>query len=180
MPRHLAVTPHLPVAELERRYRAARDPVERTHWQVIWLVAGGRTCAEVAAVVGYSVEWVRKLIGRWNADGPAALTDRRHRNPGGTPLLGPGLRAELRTALDGRAPDGGLWTGPKVAAWMSARLDRPIRPQRGWEAVRQLGFTLQRPRPRATQADPVAQRAFTKGGSKARSTGSGKRIPTRP
>jgi transposase len=179
MPRHLAVAPHLTVPELERRYRAARDPVERTHWQVVWLVAGGRTCAAVAAVVGYSVEWVRKLIGRWNAAGPAALTDRRHRNPGGTPLLNPALRDELRRALGGPAPDGGLWTGPKAARWMSARLGRRIRPQRGWEAVRRLGFTLQRPRPRATQADPAAQRAL-KGGSEARSTASGPPIPAQP
>lgn len=178
MPRHLTVTPHLTVAELEHRYRATRDPVERTHWQAVWLVAGGRTCAEVAAVVGYSVEWVRKLIGRWNAAGPAAMADRRHRNPGGTPLLSVAQRDELRAALEGPAPGGGLWTGPEVARWMSARLGRPVAPQRGWEALRRLGFTLQRPRPRATQADPAAQAAF-KGGSEARSTGSRRPIPAR-
>src|SRR3954451_25103043 len=29
--------------------------------------------------------------------------------------------------------DGGLWTGPKVATWMAARLGRQVRPQRGWD-----------------------------------------------
>jgi transposase len=180
VPRRLAIAPHLTVAELEHRYRSARAPVERTHWQVIWLAAGGRACAEVAVVVGYSVEWVRKLIGRWNADGPAALADRRHRNPGGTPLLSPMLHDELRRAPDGPAPDGGLWTGPKVAMWMEGRLGRPVGAQRGWEASRRLGFTPQRPRPRAAQADAAAQRAFIKRGSKARSTVFGGRIPRQP
>ena len=180
MPRHLTVVPHLTIPELERRYRSARDPVERTHWQVVWLVGGGRTCAEVAAVVGYSVEWVRKLIGRWNAAGPAALSDRRHRNPGGTPLLNPALRDELRRALAGPAPDGGLWTGPKVADWIGARVGRRVGAQRGWEYLCRLGFRPLRPRPREVRADPAAQRAFQKGGSNARSTGSIGRIPPRP
>lgn len=180
MPRRLAVAPHLTIPDLEHRYRSARDPVERTHWHVVWLAAGGRPCAEVAAVVGYSVEWVRKLIGRWNADGPAALIDRRRGNPGGTPLLTAAQQDELRAALGGPAPDGGLWTGPKVAAWIGARLGRAVGAQRGWDYLRKLGFSLQRPRPREARADPAAQAAFVKGGSKARSTVSGAPTPPRP
>src|SRR5829696_10026556 len=51
MPRHATVADHLSEGELARRYRTARDPVERTHWQAPWLVAGGRTCAETASIV---------------------------------------------------------------------------------------------------------------------------------
>lgn len=180
MPRHLAVAPHLTLVELEHRYRAARDPVERTHWQVVWLVAGGRTCGDVAAVVGDPVDWVRKLVGQWNAGGPAALTDHRRTNPGGTPLLTQAQQEELRTALGGPAPDGGLWTGRKVATWIGERLGRPVGAQRGWEYLRTLGFTPQRPRPREARADPAAHAAFTNGGSNARSTVSAAPIPPRP
>lgn len=93
---------------------------------------------------------------------------RRQRNRGRTPLLTPALREHLRTALAGPAPDGGLWTG-KVAACMAEHLVPPVGEVRGWEAMRALGFTPQRPRPRATTADPDAQAAFKKEGSNARS-----------
>jgi transposase len=161
----LTVEPHLPPEELERRYRAAADPIERTHWQIVWLVAAGRGCARAAEVVGYSVDWVREVVRRYNADGPAGLGDRRRANPGGAPLLDAAGRAALAEALAGPAPDGGLWSGAAVARWLGERLGRAVAPQRGWEWLRRLGYAPRRPRPRHAQADPAAQEAFKKGGS---------------
>lgn len=180
MPRLLVVVPHLAPEELERRYRACRDPVERSHWHMVWLVAVGHRVPEVATLTGYSVKWVRTILGRDNADGPSGLTDRRHANPGQPPLLTPALRGELRQALAAPPSDGGLWTGRKVAAWMAAHLGRPVGEPRGWEAMRVLGFTPQRPRPTAVHADPAAQDAFKKGGSARPSRPSGPPIPGRP
>ena len=177
MPRRLPVPPHLPAADLEARYRRARDPVERSHWQIVWLLATGRPTAEVAAVTGYSVPWVRRVARRYAEGGPAALGDRRRANPGAPPLLDPARQAALRAALAGPAPDGGLWTGRKVAAWMARELGRPVGEQRGWEWLRRLGFTPQRPRPRQARADPAAQAAFKGGAARPRSTPS--RRPTR-
>lgn len=178
MPRYTVVAPHLPVAELAQRYRGAHDSVERGHWHIVWLGAQGRRVPEVATVVGYTANWVRTVIRRYNAQGPDGLIDHRQTNPGAPPLLTPAVRETLREALMGLAPDGGLWTGRQVARWMSERLGRPVGEVRGWEAMRALGFTPQRPRPRATTADPVAQTAFKKGGCNARSTPSAP--PTRP
>ena len=169
MPRRLGLAPHLPTDELERRYRRARDPVERSHYQIVWLLASTRPTAEVAATTGYSVDWVRELAHRYNAGGPAGLGDRRHGNPGAAPLLDAAGQDALRAALAGPAPDGGLWTGRKVAGWIAARVGRPVPPQRGWEYLRRLGHTPQRPRPRHEQADPAAQAAFKKGASPRRS-----------
>jgi transposase len=170
MARPLIVPPHLPVAELERRYRRARDPVARSHWQIVWLLAGGAASAEAARVTGYSVNWVREVARRYREGGPAGLGDRRHTNPGGAPLLSPAQQAELRAALAGPAPDGGRWTCRKVAAWIGARAGRPVAEARGWEYLRRLGFSPQRPRPRATRADAAAQAAFKGGASRPRST----------
>src|SRR5687768_2705443 len=113
MPRRLTVPSHLPPAELEARYRRARDPVARSHWQIVWLLAAGRPTAEVAAVTGYSVPGVRRIARRYREGGPGTLGDRRHANPGAPPLLAPAQQERLRAALGGPAPDGGLWTGRK-------------------------------------------------------------------
>jgi transposase len=161
--------PHLTLDELEQRYRRSKDPVARSHWQILWLLSSGTPTAEVARVSCYSVNWVREIARRYREEGPAGIGDRRHGNPGAAPLLATTQQEALRRALGGPAPGGGLWTGRSVAAWMSAALGRPVSPQRGWEWLRRLGFTPQRPRPRETRADPEAQAAFKKGGSPPRS-----------
>ena len=56
------VAAHLSADELARRYRAARDPVERSRWQMIWLLISGRPLREVAAVTGYSTRWIREMV----------------------------------------------------------------------------------------------------------------------
>ena len=164
MARRMAIAPHMTVAELEQRYRQAGDPVARSHWQIVWLLAGGLPTTEVARVTGYSVRWVQEIARRYRA-GPEAVGDRRHRNPGAAPLLNEDQQAQLRAALAGPAPDGGIWSCRQVAAWIGAQVGRSVDPARGWEWMRRLGFTPQRPRPRATRADPMAQEAFKKGGS---------------
>ena len=162
--RRLEIPPHLTVTELEQQYRGAHDPVARSQWQIRWLLASGQPTAMVAQSTGYSANWIREVARRYREDGPAGLGDRRHTNPGQAPLLDAAQQAQLRQALAGPAPDGGLWTGRWVARWMSQTLGRPIHVQRGWEWMCRLGFRPQRPRPRATQADPEAQEAFKKGG----------------
>jgi transposase len=171
MARPLVIPPHLPVDDLERRYRGAADPVARSHWQIVWLLARGSPTAAVADATGYSETWVRAVAKRYRAGGPAALGDRRHANPGARPLLDAGQQEDLRAALAGPAPDGGLWTCRKVAAWIGDRLGRPVAEQRGWEWLRRLGFSPQRPRPREDRADPAAQAAFKRGGSPTPSPG---------
>jgi len=163
MARRLVIAPHMTVTELEQRYRGAGDPVARSQWQILWLLAGGRSTAEVARVTGYSVRWIQEIARRYRA-GPAAIGDQRHTNPGAAPLLNHVQQAQLRAALAGPAPDGGIWTCRSVARWMSQTLGRPVSEQRGWDWMRRLGFTPQRPRPRETRADPEAQAAFKKGG----------------
>jgi transposase len=164
MARKLTIAPHLPIEEVQQRYRAAEDPVARSHWQILWLLGQGLPTAEVARVTGYGVRWVQEVARRYRDGGPDAVGDRRHANPGAAPLLEAAQQAQLQAALAEPAPDGGLWTGRQVAGWMSQQLGRPVSPQRGWEWLRRLGFTPQRPRPRATRADPAAQDALKKGG----------------
>lgn len=165
MARALVIPAHLDVAELEQRYRRSEDPVARSQWQIVWLLAGGASTAAVARSTGYSVNWIREIARRYREDGAAGIGDRRHGNAGGAPLLDAVQQEQLRAALGGPPPDGGLWTCRKVAAWIGALIGRPVDPTRGWEWMRRLGFTPKRPRPRETRADPEVQTAFKKGGS---------------
>jgi hypothetical protein len=54
MPRRIRRAPHLSDDDLHDRSRRAGDPVERSHWHFLWLLAGGMTATAVAAVTGYA------------------------------------------------------------------------------------------------------------------------------
>ena len=99
---------HLPIEELEARHRAARDATEARHFQAIWLLAQGRTCLEVAAVLAFVPRWVEQLAARYNAFGPEALGDRRRRNGRAASLLTPDLLAALAVRVKAPPDDGGL------------------------------------------------------------------------
>lgn len=160
----LTLPPHRSSADITQRYRTCPDAVERLHWQIIWLLDQGHHVPAVAKQLGFTEDWVRTIVHRYIDEGPRGLRDRRRTNPGATPLVSGAVRAELKERLATPPEDGGLWTGPKVALWLSDRLERAISPQRAWEVLRALGFTLQRPRPTAVPADPGGQAGFKKGG----------------
>jgi transposase len=163
--KRLPVERHLTANGARAKYRACRHPIEKTRWHAIWLLLRTdpvRTPAQVAELVGLSVITTRDVLKRWNRHGPEGLTDGR-RNNGSEPKLDSGRRAELLGALKKRPPDGGLWTGPKVAAFVRTRWGIEVWPQTGWKWLRDLGFTLQVPRPsHPTAADPATQRRWKK------------------
>jgi len=160
MPKRLSVHASLGVDALATHDRRAQDPVARSHGQIVWLLAHGRPSAPVAAVTGDTVTWIRLLARRYTQQGPAGVDDRRRRNPGAGGLLAAAQRTALAAALTQPPPDGGVWTGPKAAAWMAATRGRRVHAQRGWDALRRLGWTANVPRPRHTKAAPIAQAAF--------------------
>jgi transposase len=173
------IVEHLPVTELERRYRAARDVTEARHTQAVWLLAQGRTVLDVAGVLAFTPRWVEELAARYNARGPEALGDRRRRNGRAASVLTPALLAALSERLRTPPEDGGRWTGPKVALWMARYLGAErVHPQRGWEALKRVRWSLQTPRPRHPRAATPEQRAEFRGGSKRRSPRRRRRTPS--
>ena len=143
------VADHLSVDDLEARLRSAQDPTATRHFQVIWLLARGHTIADVAAVTSFVPRWIEQLLARYNAHGPEALGDLRRRNGGVPSVLRPALLERLRARLAAPPPDGGLWSSRKVAAWMAGELGlSAILPQRGWEALKAINWSVQKPRPR--------------------------------
>ena len=157
----LPIVLHLPPERIAGRYRAGRDGLEKTHWQVLWLLTRPEpplTPAQAAAQVGLSAVWVRTLLKRWNAEGPGGLADRRKATNGGRSKLTTDQQIDLWDVLQHTPPDGGLWTGPKVAAYARDRWGVEVRPQTGWDWLRGLGFSLQVPRPSHPEAATPAER----------------------
>lgn len=158
--RPIKIVPHLRSSKIVYRFRSCRDPQEKMRWQVIWLMTRpgqARSAHAVSHLVGVSPEWAVEIVKRWNAHGPEGLRDGRHRN-GNKPLLNDRRRAALVTALQGPAPDGGLWTGPKVARYVEQQWNIRVNPATGWKWLKRLGFSLQVPRPSHPRSATPAQR----------------------
>jgi hypothetical protein len=161
MARRIHLHPHLSGEELERRYRSAKEPNERTWWQILWLLAQGRTATELSAVIGYRAYWIGQIAKRYNEQGPAGMRNRRHttsyRPP---PVLSPALQEELRGLLAEAAARNAHWTGHTVAAWMAERLGRPVSYRLGWSYLVRLQdrkHSPQVPRPHHASADAEQQ-----------------------
>jgi len=156
------MTEHMSVEEIERRYRAASEGVERSQWQIIWLLATGKTSREVESATGYSLTWIRNIAGRYNTQGMDGIGDKRHGNPGRAGNLSAEQDHALRTAFEAAQARGENWNGQQVAAWMSECLGHPVYMQRGYEWLTKHKLTPQVPRPSHREANPEDQQAFKK------------------
>jgi transposase len=126
-------------AEIAQRSTSASTAIERRRWQVIGMLADGAPLAEIEAATGYRPRTIREIAQRYRECGSAGLADRRQRSMGAAPILSEDQQRELRLVLSSGAPDGGVWTGPKVAHWIAARTGKRVHRQRGWEYLRRLG-----------------------------------------
>ena len=164
MGRHIQLQPHVSVDELEQRYRGAKEPHERTWWQILWLLSRGQTAKAVADSTGYSPYWIGQLARRYNEQGLEAMRNRQHTRPRPTPtLLSSAQIEELRQALAGPAPAGERWSGRVVGEWIAARVGRPVRYQTGWAYLQRLKARQRQPRPRHVAASQEEQEAFKRG-----------------
>jgi transposase len=160
MPHRIRLAPYLTDDELYDRNRRTHDPVERSHWHFLWLLADGMAATAVAAVTGYSAYWIGQIARRSSARGPDGVKDQRRLARPHRQLLTAAHHEELQAALSGQAPQHDRWNGRTVAVWIAQRLARPICRQVGWVYLRGWGARLCMLRPRHVQADPQAQEDF--------------------
>jgi Winged helix-turn helix len=99
MPKKLSLSQHLSTQELLNRYRNSGNVIEKSHYQVIWLLSTGKTPKQVAEMTSYSQTWVYQLINRYNHQGEKGLGDLRAFNQGKEPLLGDVQQAQLHQVL---------------------------------------------------------------------------------
>ena len=105
------VAEHLSLAELQAGYRTSGDAKLARHYQVIWLLAQGRSCAEVAQLTSLARRWVERLLVRTNQFGPSSLGDRRRGNGTQATVLTPAVLEVLRERL--KSPPRTAGSGPR-------------------------------------------------------------------
>ncbi len=173
-------TAQLSSVELEARYKAAADPISKSHFHAVWLLSSGYEVEEVAELLSFSPRWVRSLTKRYHEAGPEALGDQRVHNGTKPTILTPAALAALRERIKTPPDDGGLWTGPKIARWLAGFHGlKAVHDQRGWDAFIAIGYSIQQPRPRHPAAATEQDRAALKKNSRARRPRNGASIQAR-
>jgi transposase len=160
----VAVAGHLSLEGLEQGYRTARDGTTARHFEVIRLMAKGHSTADVSELAGFGIRWIEELVVRYNSLGPGSLGDLRRHNGKPASLLTAPVLAALRLRLDQPPDDGGVWTSKKAAAFIAAFHGlSSCSAQRGWEALKAIGWSIQVPRPKNPQGATEEERqAFKK------------------
>jgi transposase len=109
-----------------------------------------RSADQAARLVGFSGNWARALVRRYNAQGADGLADRRA-TAGRKPKPSADRRAELVAALQ-PPPDGGLGSGPKLRRYVGDRYGVALGHTAAWNYLKAPGFRLKVPRPRHPEA----------------------------
>lgn len=159
MARRIELKPHLTSEELRARYRSCQRPQEKARWHALYLISRGAVAADAARRVGRASSWITALARRYNREGASAVIRKQPSKPSHRAKVGHKLGKELDQALRAPAPDGGLWTAPKVAAWITEKTGQGVHQTTAWRAMRRLGFSLQVPRPANKRRASVEEQA---------------------
>jgi len=165
MPKKVHLEAHLSAQQLKQGYRDASDRVESRRWHLLWMVATGWTLKLAASAIGINYDYAKEILHNYNKQGVAAISNRRKtlRRNSSSALLNAEALSKLRRALKSRPADGGIWTGPKVARWIAQETGREkVWAQRGWDYLKRLKYSPQRPRPKHYKGDEQEQEAFKK------------------
>src|SRR5215210_1327896 len=113
------LNPYLSSPQLRERYRTCTEVKEARRWHALWLISQGQSAPEAARTVGLCPAWVRRVVQRYNTNGPAAVQDGHRQTPGGRrPRVSRKQPQHLGPRLERPPPDGGLWSGAKGALWL--------------------------------------------------------------
>jgi hypothetical protein len=118
MARRIQLEPQLTIEELGGRYQSTKDPVERSRWHFLWLLARVLTAKVIAGIAWYSAYWTGRSLRRYNQHGPDSVKDLRTshaRAPGSWPHRSRtswrqrcrrAQRLRANAGLGGRSPTG--------------------------------------------------------------------------
>lgn len=162
----MTVVNHLTLEQLQHRIKQEKDPIAQLRFLAVYHAQRGLGAQEIAQLTTRTPRWVHATLQRYNQQGPQALSDRRHTNPGRRPQLRPEESAPVLQALQSPPPDGGLWTGEKLRQWVALRLGKRLSLNPIYRLLHTSGYRLKVPRPVPRKGDPAAQEAYKKTSTK--------------
>ena len=130
----------------------------------VLLVCAGKSCYEVADLLGHSPRTIQYWVERFERNGFAGLEDNeRSGRPG---ALDEKLRHRINQDLRRPPRELGygqnLWDGKLLSHHLESRYGVRLGVRQCQRLFRELGFRRRKPRPLIAQADPEAQRAYKK------------------
>ena len=144
---------------LRQAAQSDKAPRVALRLQAIMLSVQGLTTGHIAQGLQVDRTRVHAWIGAWNQYGDKGLLE-GHRS-GRPARLGPTQREHLEDILDsGPVAHGlntGVWTSPLIAQIIAEEFDVRYHPGHVRHLLKQLNFSVQRPKTRLVQADPKKQ-----------------------
>jgi transposase len=165
MPKKAYLAQHFSSYELRKKYLKSRDNVEARRWHLLWKISLGWTIKNSAVAVGYSYPYAQKILKRYNRDREAGIINQKNQTSnhfrGKTKLLNCQQLEKLKEQIEQTPPDGGIWTGVKVARWIEKETGKEkVWNQRGWDYLKKCKYSWQSPRPAHEKADKLEQEIF--------------------
>lgn len=153
--------------ELYARYRASSDIRARKRLQTLWLVRSGTSAREAARQAGVGERTVVRWLGWYRVGGLAAVLERM---PGHGALgRASRLSEEQKWALVQESAHGRFRTYAEARDWVREHYGVMYGYKGLYSVLQRAGGRPKVPRPRAAQADPVAQEDWKRGAAPARS-----------
>ena len=159
------------IPDRETYIAAVQDEISRTQQgryfhrlHVVLYVLRGASSYEAAHFYGHSSRTIQYWVHRLLSSGLSGLWDGEH--TGRPTRLSQSEQKQLRNAIR-RSPrelgyDQNLWDGPLLSYHIEEQYGITLGVRQCQRLFHQLGFTLQRPRRQAYEADPLEQEKFKK------------------
>jgi transposase len=130
----------------------------------VLLVCAGKSCYEVADLLGHSPRTVQYWVERFEQSGFAGLEDQERK--GRPAALNERIQLKINEDLRHLPRDLGyeqnLWDGKLLSHHLAVKYDVTLGVRQCQRLFRAFGFRRRKPRPVIAQADPEAQRAYKK------------------
>jgi len=164
MPRAIVLRPDFCATELRRLARWSKDAAQARRLLALAAIYDGGTRSEAALIGNVTLQIVRDWVMRFNAEGPAALIDRRA--PGPTPLLTVEHREALAAQID-RGPIPAIhgvvrWRLCDLGQWLWEEFRVSVSMQTLSREVRAMGYRKISARPKHHAQAAGAVEAFKK------------------
>lgn len=161
--RSLELKPHLSDEALIEKLSASRNTLAFSRWQLLYLiqVAGQRTSAVIAPVVGLSRPSIYKIVQRYNRLGPGAVSCAK-RGGRRNAFLSTDQEQHLFASLEQQASKGLIKTAGDLRQVVEAKVGKAVSDDFLWDLLARNGWTKKKPRPHHPKRDVAVQNEFKK------------------